>query len=511
MKILSAEQIKAIDEYTIANELIVSIDLMERAAMACFKRLIKLIKASEKVYIVCGKGNNGGDGLAIGRLLFERGFDVTVFVINHREEFTPDAAINYDLFKTKFSGHIFEINAIEELQEQLTGNFAIVIDALIGNGLNKPVKGILSEVIKFANERFSRIISIDVPSGLFIDSSSPQNENIIRSSLTLTFQFPKLAFLLPGNSKYVPEFEILDIGLHPDGIKEHSTNNYYVTKYDIFPLLKVRNKFSHKGSYGHALLFSGSKGKAGAAIISSKACMRSGAGLLTVHSTKEVLNSLLLHLPEAMSEENSNAKYISEINKPENFDAIGFGPGIGMEEGTQQTLKKLLNFYQGPIIIDADGLNILSENKTWLNFLPADTILTPHPKEFERLTEKCEDDFEKLKILKQFSIKYNCIVVLKGAHSTIAMPDGNLFFNSSGNPGLAKGGSGDGLTGIILGLLCRGYNPPQAALIGTFIHGYAADLCLKKMSMESILISDVIEQLPKAFKKLEEERNDQFK
>ena len=503
MKILSAHQIKAIDEYTIANEPVSSIDLMERAAMACFKRLIKLIDVKETIYIICGKGNNGGDGLAIGRLLFERGYNVNIFVINHKSEFSTNAETNFNLFKTKFPENIYEINSAEELKEQLKDNNAIVVDAILGNGINKPIGNFLSEIIKLINQRFSKIISIDVPSGLFIDNTSKESENIIRSSLTFTFQFPKIAFLLAENSQYVPEFEILDIGLSAKGVDEHSTNNYYVTKYDVFPLLKKRNKFDHKGSYGHALLFAGSKGKAGAAIISSLGCMRSGAGLLTVHSTNEALASLLQHLPEAMGEHDSNENFITEINKPENFDAVAFGPGIGLHNDSQQVLKKLLNFYQGPLVIDADGLNALSENKTWLNFLPAQTILTPHPKEFERLTEKCENDFERLKILKQFSLKYNCIVILKSAHTVIAMPDGNLFFNSSGNPGLAKAGSGDALTGIILGLLSRGYNSPQAALIGTFIHGFAADLCLKNMSMESILITDVIAHLPKAFKKLE--------
>ncbi len=503
MKILSAQQIKAIDEYTIVNEPIKSVDLMERAAMACVRRLLKLIDIEESVYVFCGKGNNGGDGLAISRLLLERNFNVTTFVINYKAGFSADAETYFNLFKSKYPEHIFEINSVEELKNNLKNNNAVIIDAIIGSGLTKAIDGFLGEVIKVINTNFKKIISIDVPSGLFIGSPSDRNENIIQSALTLSLQFPKLAFLLPENGKFVPEFELIDIGLHAEGIAQHSTNYYYVTKHDILPLLKARHKFDHKGTYGHALLFAGSKGKAGAAVISANACLKSGAGLLTVHATKDVLTALLQSLPEAMSEEDSNDNYISEIDKAENYDAIAFGPGIGLHEDTQQVLKKLINYFGGKLIIDADGLNILSENKTWLDFLPPETILTPHLKEFERLTEKCENDFDRLKILKQFSLKYNCIVILKGAHSVIAMPDGNLFFNSSGNPGLAKAGSGDGLTGIILGLLARGYTPAKAALIGTFIHGYSADLLLKKMSMESILISDVISNLPKAFKKME--------
>jgi len=506
MKILSASQIKSLDNLTIAKEPIKSIDLMERVAMICTRRLMKLIPNEESIYIICGKGNNGGDGLAIARLLLERGYTVTVCVINYKKEFSVEAESNYKLLQTKYQDHIFEINSTKELTICLSNHNSIIIDALIGSGLNNPIKGFLGDVIKLINANFKNIISIDVPSGLFIDATSIDNSYIIQSTLTLSLQFPKLAFLLPENSKYIPQFELIDIGLNKEGITEIKTKNYYITASDISPFIKKRHKFDHKGSFGHALLFAGSNGKAGAAIISAKACLRSGAGLLTVHSTKDVLTALLAHLPEAMSESDTSSSYITKINNLENYSAIGFGPGVGVHKDTQKVLKSIISKYKGKLIIDADGLNILSENKTWLNQLPKETILTPHVKEFERLVGKSKNDFERLKKLKYFSAKYKCIVILKGAHSVIAMPDGDLFFNSTGNPGLAKAGSGDALTGIILGLLCRGYSSAHAALIGTHVHGLSADLCLKKMSMESILISEVIEQLAKAFKKLEKTR-----
>lgn len=503
MKILSAEQIKVVDQYTIANEPISSIDLMERAALGCIKRLIKLINIDAPVYIICGKGNNGGDGMAIGRLLYERGFDAKAIVINDNNKFSNDSQINYELFKTRFPENIKDVQTIEELKQHTPDKSAVIIDAIFGSGLNKPVEGFTAQVIQYINQNFRKIISIDVPSGLYIDQSSKENQNIIHSTLTLSLQLPKLAFLLAENKNFVPEFELINIGLSEAGISEHGTNYFYITNQFISSLLKKRNKFDHKGTFGHALLMAGSNGKSGAAIISAKACLRSGAGLLTVHSNKETLQALLQQLPEAMSDADAESDHISEIERLENYDAVAFGPGVGTHEDTQRTLKKLLNYYKGNIVIDADGLNILSENKTWLEFLPANTILTPHPKEFERLAGKSENDFERLKDLKNFALKYKCIVILKGAHSATAMPDGNILFNSSGNAGLAKGGSGDGLTGIILGLLARGYNAPQSALIATFIHGYAADLCAKKMSQESILISDVIDRLSKAFQKLE--------
>ncbi len=507
MKIFSSEQIRAIDAYTIAEEPISSIYLMERAARVCVKRLIKLIKFEEPIYIFCGMGNNGGDGFAMARLLSEQGYTIKVCSIHYTENFSADALINYTAFKERFPSQVIDCFKEEELIAIQPEWTAVAIDALLGTGLNKPVEGLLGEAIKFTNSHFRKIISIDIPSGLYADKSSTENKFIICSSLTLSFQFPKLAFLFAENKSFVPEFEILDIGLHEKGIAEQSSPYFYITRSDISGLLKKRNKFSHKGTYGHALLLAGSKGKSGAAIISSKACLRSGAGLFTLHSTSEAITALLHQLPEAMSDLDPNADHISEIEKPEKYSALGIGPGIGLHEDTQQVLKKILHYYAGPLVIDADALNILSENKTWLNFLPANSILTPHSKEFERLSEKATDDFERIKLLKHFSMKYNCIVILKDAHTAIAMPDGHVFFNSSGNAGLAKGGSGDALTGIILGLLSRGYTEAQASLIGTFVHGYAADLCIRKKSMESLLISDVIAQLAKTFKKLEELKN----
>jgi ADP-dependent NAD(P)H-hydrate dehydratase / NAD(P)H-hydrate epimerase len=504
MKIISASQIKDVDQGTVEAEGITSYELMERAALACVRRLLVLIDNETPIYVFCGMGNNGGDGLAIARLLRIRNYNVSVFIVRHREEFSADAKMNYDLLIELCSNCLVNLKTYNELLSIEVKKKSIAIDAILGTGTNKEVDGLLGDTISFVNQKFKKIVSIDVPSGLLIDQNSTSNKHIIRSSVVLSLQFPKLAYLLPENAFCVPHFDVLDIGLNEKEIAKHNTPYFFISKRDIKPLMKKRGKFSHKGTYGHALLMAGSKGKAGAAIIAAKACLRSGAGLLTVYSTREVNSMVVNHLPEAMTQDDVHSDFISEIEKPERFDAIGFGPGAGLNDDTQRTLKKLLQYYKGYLVIDADGLNILAENKTWLNFLPPNTILTPHPKEWERLNGKSENDFERLKDLKLFCQKYNCIVILKGAYSVIVMPDGNFFFNSSGNPGLAKGGSGDALTGIILGLLTRGYNAPQSALIGTFIHGYAADLCLKKNNVESLLISDVISMLPKAFRKLDE-------
>lgn len=504
MKILNAAQLKELDAYTIKAEKIKSIDLMERASVVATARISKLLGHDQQIDIFCGSGNNGGDGLAIARLLLEQKHAVRVILPRYGSNLSEDAERNYQYLKKLYPGVVTEINTMEELKSLHLEHHYAAVDALFGTGLNKPLEGFLAEVVTFLNKNYKKIISIDIPSGLYADKSSTDLLHIVRCNLCLSFQMPKLAFLLPQNQAYVPEFEILDIGLSVEKQAATDSHYYYVTGKEISQLLKPRLKFSHKGNFGHALLVAGSKGKSGAAIIASEACLRSGAGLLTLHSVRDSINAVLRSLPEAMSDEDLNTAYISNLEISEKYSGICFGPGTGIEPETETVLKKIVQYYSGPLLIDADGLNILSSNKTWLEFLPKNCILSPHPREFERLTEKITDDFERLETIRKFSMRYGCILIYKGAHTAIAMPDGNVFFNSSGNAGLAKGGSGDALSGIILGLLARGYSSPQAALIGTFIHGYAADLCRNEMSAEAMLISDVLRKLPQAFLQLEE-------
>lgn len=502
MKILSIEQIKAWDEFTIKNEPISSIDLMERAANSCIRHIIKDIPLETEFVIFCGKGNNGGDGLSITRQLLLRGFSAKAIVVNYTENSSADFKINLERLIEFKQECISYIDKEEQLKKIILDDSTIIIDALLGTGVNKRIEGLLASTVNFINNSHKKIISIDIPSGLYTDTENHRDDVIVRSSLTLTFQLPKLSFLFAQNQDFVQQFEVLDIGLSLDFLAKQHTPYYFTSKKDIQPLLKYRGKFSHKGKYGHALLIAGSYGKMGAAVIAAKACLRSGAGLLTVHVPQKGVDVLQSSIPEAMVSIDKNEKVITETPKLDIFHAVGIGPGIGTEVDTESVLKHLFNFSSQPMVIDADGLNALSKNKTWLAFLPPNTILTPHVKEFDRLTNTHESDFERLKSAKEFSLKYNCIVVLKSAFTQIVMPDGNTFFNSTGNAGLAKGGSGDTLTGIILGLLARGYNAPQAALIGVYVHGLSADICLKKINMESLLASDVIEKLPKAFDKM---------
>lgn len=495
MKILTAEQIKQADTFTIENEPIKSIDLMERAAKGCFEWLKNKYSTKKSFAIFCGVGNNGGDGMVVSRLLAESDYQVKVYVVEFSKNYSVDFKTNLErLKKSKIEITILTEDSFRFILPANT----IVVDAIFGSGLNKPIEGFLAQLIHQINRY--KIIAIDIPSGLFCeDNSKNKVGNIVKAQYTLTLQQPKLAMMFPQNDDFYGESVVLPIGLHPDFLQKVETNYYFTTKQDVKGLVFPRAKNSHKGTFGHALLISGSSGKMGAAVLSSKACLRAGVGLLTTHVPKSGLAILQTSLPEAMCTTSYEADYIADLPQLESFDAIGVGPGLGNEKQTQNVLKLLIQNVKTPLVIDADALNILSENKTWLAFLPPLSILTPHPKEFERLAGKWNNDEERLKLQLEFSIKNNVIMVLKGANTSIALPNGKVYFNSSGNPGMATAGAGDVLTGIITSLLAQGYSPENAAVLGAYLHGVAGDVAAENLGQESLIASDIIDALPQAY------------
>ncbi len=502
MKILLVEKIREADEYTIKNEPIPSIDLMERAAFQLYKWIKKRVDKYNSVKLFVGPGNNGGDGLVLARLLANKQYNVTVYIVRYSDKTSDDFQVNYNrLVEMGMSENIYEIKNKKDLPK--LSDQDLLIDALFGSGLTRPATGIAADAIELMNGSGAVTIAVDIPSGLFADKhSEPNNGAIISADYTLSFQMPKLAFLLPENDRFVGKWEIMDIGLSSEYINGTSTKQYFMQKRDIAPMLQKRKKFDHKGTYGHALLIAGSYGKMGAAILASKACLRSGVGLLHTHIPKSGYEIMQTATPETMLSIDRYDNYFSEIPKMGNFDAVGIGPGLGVEQQSQMAMKLLLQEYQSPIVFDADALNILSENKTWLAFLPKGSILTPHPKEFERLTTTWSDDFEKLNNLKAFCFKYGVYVVLKGAHTATCFPDGNIYFNSTGNPGMATAGSGDVLTGMITGLLAQGYSSAHAAVIGVYLHGLAGDIAVKKTGQEALLAGDIVEEIGRAFKRV---------
>lgn len=501
IKIFPVEKIREADAYTVANEPVASVDLMERAATQCYKWIQNKKPKNKKIKIFCGIGNNGGDGLVIGRLLARKGYNCEIFVVRFSEKCSDDFLVNQERLKEMPEVKVQDIREGDQMPEIIPGD--LIIDAIFGSGLSKPVNKFPAGLIEHINNSGALIIAVDIPSGMFADKLPDiKTGAIIRADYTLTFQFPKLSFFFAESEQFVGEWHILPIGLHQDFIAKAETKYFLIEPDDIAGILKARKRFSHKGTFGHALLIAGSYGKMGAAVLASKACMRAGVGLLTTHVPRKGYDIIQTSFPEAMISIDEGEEYFSGLRDIGPYNAIAIGPGIGMEQQTQNGLKLLIQNAGNPLILDADALNILGENKTWLSFLPPGSILTPHPKEFERISSKASDSLERLELQQEFSKKYNVYVILKGAFSSISTPDGKVFFNPTGNPGMATGGSGDVLTGILPGLLAQGYTPLSTCLMGTFLHGLAGDIAAKKSGLESLIASEIVDNLGNAFKNL---------
>lgn len=501
MKILKVDKIREADAFTIKNEPILSEDLMERAGQRCVDFILPHLDINQKIVVFCGPGNNGGDGLVVARLMQKLNYSVAVFVIDLTSNYSADFSAKMELIKYNTAIEISLISTVNDMPHLADDD--VVIDAIFGSGLNRPIKGFTAQIIQSINKSGARIYSIDIASGLFADSHVSSKEGaIIKANFTLSLQFPKLSMLMPENEIYVGDMYIIDIGIHPEYIDRVAPDAVLLEKDIIGGLLHNRHKFGHKGNYGHALLIAGSGDKPGAAIMASGACLRAGAGLLTTLLPHKAVTPLQSRFPEVMVSIEEESDYFSSVPDLQYYNAVAVGPGLGQMPQTAQALKLLIQEFPNPIIFDADALNILADNKTWLSFIPKGSIFTPHLKEFERLVGKSNNHFERIEKLKLFSQKYGIFTILKGAYSAIACPDGSLYFNNSGNPGMATAGSGDVLTGILLGLLAQGYSSHDTIVLGAFIHGIAGDLALKNQSVESLIASDLIDCLGMAYKYL---------
>lgn len=496
MKVLSATQIREADQYTIQHEPVSSVNLMERASRLCTEWLLRRFDNSVAFLIVCGNGNNGGDGLCMARQLAEAGRRAEVKLIRPAQNDSADFAHNLERLQHT-NVPVEEFTASFSLRNDLGAHNIVVIDAVFGSGLSREASGIAAEAIAVMNNAPFPKVAIDIPSGLFCeDNSSNTRNHVLRADFTLTFQSPKLAFFFAENAPYVGEFHVLDIGLHPVFLADVRTDFHFVTHEGI----AQRSKFAHKGTYGHALIVAGSEGKTGAAILCSRAALRAGAGLVTAYVAQVSRDVMQEAVPEVMTITSDGEKCIGGHIPANKYDAIGVGPGLGRARETENSLKTLIGEQHTGMVWDADALNILSENKTWCSFFPPQIILTPHPGEFDRLTQKHSSGWERMQSQRAFAMKYNAIVVLKGAHTSVALPDGAVYFNSTGNPGMATAGSGDVLTGIITSLLAQGHSPTHAAIAGVYLHGLAGDIAASVRGMESMIAGDIIEHLGGAFR-----------
>jgi len=502
-KLFETSKIKEIDAYTIENEPVDSIDLVERASSVFVNEFCRRYSSRyNKIYVFAGQGNNGADALAIAGMLIEKGYNVFTYLINPSNILSKECEANRNRlcedggrqFKEVVSGTPFAPPKFEPQD--------IIIDGLFGSGLSRPLDGGFAKLVDYINHSESTVVSIDIPSGLFGEDNKENNfQYVVQADLTLTFEFPKLSFLFPENAVFVGEWKVLPIGLHPDALLKTKTSYGLITDEDIASLIHTRERFAHKGDFGHALLLAGSAGKIGAAVLSAKGCLRSGAGLLTVYLPSR--GEVIMHtsLPEAMVEIDRNANYITDLPDLSKYNAIGIGPGIGKDSATKDVLEMLLSSTDGkPLVLDADAINIIAENSELLHHLPEGSIITPHPGEFDRLAGDSESSFERMQKARAMAAEQKICVILKGSYTAVCTPSGKVFFNTSGNPGMATAGSGDVLTGMILGLLAQGYRTEEAAVIGVYLHGIAGDLAAANLSEESMIAGDIVQMLGKAFK-----------
>ncbi len=499
MKLLTASQIRELDSFTIENEPIKSIDLMERAARKCSNWIWKKFNKS-KFAVFCGTGNNGGDGLAIARHMIEKQIPIEIYILGDPESGSEDFKTNYERLTEKNTSNIYILN--EQAHIFSVNENRVLIDAIFGTGLDRIVEGWRAIVIDELNDSTNTVISIDIPSGLKSEQLEVTNAPIIQANYTLSFQLPKLSFMFNESNKYFGDLAILDIGLDSKRHSEFASEYFYSDEQFISSILRPRNTFSHKGNYGHLLLVSGGKGKMGASIMAARAACRSGLGLLTAHVPSCGYEIMQSSIPESMCVVDDEEDFISKVELKEAYNAIAIGPGIGTSKASTKMLSELIENQNCPMILDADALNILAFKPSLLKRLHENVVLTPHPKEFDRLFGEHKSSFDRLSTLKGKAKEFGIVIVLKGAHTRIALPDGRIYFNSTGNAGMAKGGSGDVLTGIIGSLLAQGYTSTEAAIAGVFIHGMAGDQCAENIGETGMIASDIIEALPLVFKYL---------
>ncbi len=500
MKIFTSAQIHELDNYTIEHEPIKSIDLMERAAKALMHAITKRWMPTMPVVVFAGPGNNGGDALAVARLLTEQGFQVQTFLFNINGHLSADCAENKRrLLETKKAKNLFT-EVTQEFDPPQLESGMLVVDGLFGSGLNKPLNGGFASLVKYINSSKAEVVSIDMPSGLMTeDNTYNVRQNIIRATLTLTLGQKKLSMLFAENQPFIGELQVLDIGLSREGIEKTDSQYTMLERDEVKPLLLKRDPFAHKGTMGSALLIAGSYGMAGAAILATEACLRSGAGKVTTYSPRKNVAVLQTAVPEAVLHIGNEETTFAEAIDTEDFQAVGIGPGLGTSEQTAIAIIAQVRRTQCPLVCDADAINILSSHRAWLQQLPKEIILTPHPKEFDRLEGHSADSFERLSKARDLAQRISAYVILKGHRTALCCPDGHIVFNTTGNAGMATGGSGDVLTGILTGLLARGHSRKSACIVGMYLHGLAGDIAAAEVGEESLIARDIIRCLPKAF------------
>lgn len=490
--LLTATQTREVDAYTIQNQPIASIDLMEQAAMAFVDAFTaEFSDRQHTIWVLCGQGNNGGDGLAIARLLIHLGYiNLHVFLSNFSEKSSSDYQQNLERLKeVKHKPHIFtDISTLNIAKDN------IVIDALLGSGLNKPLAGKYEALATVVNTAKACVVAVDVPTGFNCEGEIAQNYTGIVAGLVITFQRPKINFFFPESKKAIKRFKVVPIGLDEQYIESLPNQWKLITETDVKNILKPRENFSHKGTYGHTLVVAGNTETMGAALLTSSAALHTGAGLVTASIPQSGLTALNVSLPEVMFLDREQLEK-SDFAK---YQSIAVGPGLGVGERQKQLLDLLLNG-EKPLVLDADALNILSENKELLHKIPAQSIITPHVKEFDRLFSSHANWWERVATAKAKAQELQIVIVLKNQYTFVCLPTGDVCINPTGNPAMAQGGMGDVLTGVIAGFLAQGYSAEEAAILAVYLHGKTGDVLAEKAAV--VNAAKLAKYLPKVLKK----------
>lgn len=509
MKIFTSDNIRLIDSATCELQNITSVDLMERAAQAVSYELISMFLPSRRIVIIAGPGNNGGDALTVARMLIEQGYKkVEVFLFNVKKKLSHDC----EQARNRLLEMDDEVD-FTEVQKEFTPPYLssndVVVDGLFGSGLKQPLSGGFVAVASYINDSGAYVVSIDMPSGMFGEwNDNVSRRNMVHANLTLTFQFPRLSFFFEENYKQnvLSDWKLIDIDLDRHKMKELQTNYIFVESRNVRPLLAPRDKFAGKRNYGSALLMAGSTGMMGAAVMCARATLRSGAGLVTVHSAHRGLEILQTAVPEAMFEPDRGEHFIIDMKVHHDHKVVAIGPGIGTQDATIDALETLLKTTKQQLLLDADALNCISKRPALLTMLPPKTIITPHVGEFDRLFG--EQKSSEARLLKAIEVAkyYNIIIVLKGHYTATIRPTGKVYFNSTGNPGMATAGSGDVLTGVIAAFLAQGLLPEQAATLGAYVHGLAGDLAVAETGEYGLMASDIANNIGVAIRHIIERK-----
>jgi NAD(P)H-hydrate epimerase len=526
MKVVTAEEMRNIDRVTIEEYGIPGIVLMERAGLAVASK-IKDLFGRKRVIVISGGGNNGGDGLVVARVLYNEGWDVKIFLTARPEDLKGDALFQYNA-AIKFGVNIYPMEEFLTYHSSLITRHSIIVDAILGTGLSKNVTGKLSEVISLINRLNIPVVSVDIPSGISSDNGQIMGE-AIKADYTVTFGLPKRGHLLYPGADYTGRLFIEDIGFPQKLLLSDKLNVELLEKKNISSLIFERQRYSHKGDYGHVFIVAGSRGKTGAAIMAAKACLRTGAGLVTLGIPESLIDifqsrvteEMTLPLPDKVDgtlSEKASGMILDFLNTK--ADVLAIGPGIGVNAETEKLIKTLIKNSKTTMVIDADGINSIKGDRGIFKKAKAPIILTPHPGEMAKLLhQKAESRKQNAEVAAGFSLRdeiekdrintaisfakeTGTYLVLKGVPTIIAELDGKAFINSTGNPGMATGGTGDVLTGMISGFLGQGLKPIDASITGVYMHGLAGDIAVAEKGEHSLIAGDIIDKIPAAFDSL---------